>query len=479
MDFSYPIGTLCEHKDLGRQAIGSAFYPYITEIGTTEIEHEVPRIFYRVLLENRLEEGKKFTFEFADYSKNTVDEIKNTLTDREYPEDGIVFIRVPRFKSLQAPINRILKAREYKQNELINKFILSKPKAFTNGEENEFLSTFYREESRSVIAIGTVEQGSYPWNIIAALSSKLLPWYFEKPLTAEEFKLVTALDKNETEFNEAMDVIFAYSKAASMIEDSNLRQMFVKAKETMVQKDDEIINYAHSTMERLTTSFNECAKKIRDASMHKTAILNSDGGFSKAFVDLMTKNSHLKIIRWEDTDPVFEIGGYSLQPAHIEALEKYIGSSLCVIYQNSDASELEFEQKQNLMEAVFIDRIISIPVCSTFHFSLSENRIYTTDGNKNPTIFKQSVRNPHHKYFNCLGNNEPKMNEYLAAGDYANAIIQAQGCVPFWNICDEAVTSRFTAGYLWNIGKNIYKLPDGTMVNCREAALWLEKKEEK
>lgn len=479
MAFNYPVCTLGEHKDLGKQAIGSAIYTYITEIGTSEIPHEVPRIFYRVLLEDRLEEGKKFTFEFADYSKNTVDEIKNTLTDREYPEDGIVFIQVPRFKSLQAPINRILKTREYKQNDAINKFILSKPKAFTNGEENEFLFTFYNEDKRSAIAIGTVEQGSYPWNVIAALSSKLLPWYFKKPLTAEEFELVTSLDKGETEFIAAADAIFVHSKAASIIEDFNIKQMFIKAKEKMVEKDEQIISNAHSNMERLSKSFSDFAKQIRDASMHKMAILNSDGGLSEAFVNLMTKNSHLKIIRWENSNPVFEVGGYSLQPAHIEALEKYIDSPSYNLYRHSGASELEFEQKRNLMEAVFIDRVISIPVCSTFCFSLSENRIYTTDGNKEPTVFKQSIRNPHHKYYNCLGNNEPKMNEYLASGDYANAIIQAQGCVPFWNIGDEAVTDKFTNNDLWDMDKNIYKLPDGTMVNCREAALWLEKKEEK
>lgn len=478
MEYSYPIGMLSTHKELGDKALGKEIYPYITELGTLDFEHEVPRIFYRVLLNNRLAEGVKFTFEFKDYTRNTVAEIKTRLKEEAHPDDGVAFIEVPRSKSLRSQIDKILKVQNYEQNEPVNKFISSKPESFIGSDDGAFLLTYLNKEKRSTIIIGTIKQGLYPWNVMAALSSKLLPWYFEKPLTDEEYQLVISIDKNDEEFLKAVDTIFAHSKEAGIMENLKLKQMFVKAKEAMVENDDRIIRSYKNRMAECTNTFNECTKIIRDTGLHKMMIMNSDCGFSEAFIKLMTGNSHLKIIRWEDTNPIFEVGGYVLQPSHIEILEKYIDSPMCSVYRNSNQTELRFKQKQNLMEAVFLDRTINIPVCSTFCFDLNENRIRTTDSNISPVRF-EGVRNPHHQYYQCLGNNEPKMNEYLAAGDYVNAVIQAQGCVPFWNIGDEAVTSRFTDDYLWNIGKSIYKLPDGTMVNCREAVAWLEKKEEK
>lgn len=483
MDYIFPVGILSAHQEIGSVKYSNELYPYIVEKNTNEINHEVPRIFYRVLFEHRLGEGEKFAFEYIDYSSLTVDEVKSKLKTCVFAPNGVTFVHLPSYKTLKPSIKPALSSAKYEPNELINKFIASKPDAFTNGNDNEFMFAFSCPEKKSAVIIGTPASGTYPWNVAAALSSKLMPWYFEdKPLTEDEKNLIFSIDKNAEAFIDAAQVIYDKSEAKAVVESLRLKEMFNSAKQGLIDRFNSTIDVYTRKMEDCEATFSECARQIRDASMQKDALVNSNEDCPAAICDLLLKNPHIKIIRWSDNNPIFEVGGYNLQVSYPDALEANLDKPTYGVYKSSPIG-LPFQAKKRLVEAVFLDHEISIPVCSTFIFSMTNNYIRTTgmESPHEPVVFKNSVYNPHHHYYNCLGNNSPKIAEYLAKGDYVNAIIQTQGCVPFWNVGDEAVTGRFTINEFWNKGRKIFRLPDGTMANYEDAIKWLlteDKKEE-
>lgn len=474
MDYSFPVGTLSTHQEIGSIKYSDELYPYIVEKNTNEINHEVPRIFYRILFEHRLSEGEKFAFEYIDYSSLTVDEVKLKLKTCVFAPNGVTFVHLPSYKTLKPSIKPALSSAKYEPNELINKFIASKPDSFTNGNDNEFMFTFACLERKSVVVIGTPASGTYPWNVAAALSSMLMPWYFEdKPLTDEEKNLIFAIDKNPEAFIDAAQVLYNKSAAKSKIESQHLREMFDNAKDFMIRRLSETIKTFSEKMEDCTAIFEDCAKQIRDATVQKEAFANSESGYSEALANLMTKNPHIKIICRDRDELVFEVGNYNLQVSYPDALEKNIENQDYGIYRWSPA-DVPFEWEKRLIEAVFLDREINIPVYSTFLFNVRDNYIRCANRDRPPVFFANSVHNPHHNYFGCLGNNSPKIAKYLAEGDYVNAIIQAQGCVPFWNVGDGGVTMNFMHNEFWDKTHKIFKLPDGTMVNYEDAIKWLQ-----
>ena len=252
MDYSLPVGTLSTHQEIGSIKYTDELYPYVVEKNTHEINHEVPRIFYRVLFEHRLDDGEKLTFEYLDYGSKTVDEIKSELKSHEFASSGVTFIHCPPYKTLKTPIKTTFSSIKYEPNDLINKFIASKPEAFASGNDNSFMYVFACPEKKSAVVIGTQSAGAYPWNVAAALSSKFMPWYFEdKPLTDDEKNLIFAIDQNPEAFIAAAQVLYNKSTAKSKIESLHLKEMFYNAKSAMICRfNDTIADYSRKTSER-------------------------------------------------------------------------------------------------------------------------------------------------------------------------------------------------------------------------------------
>ena len=101
MDYIFPVGTLSAHQEIGSVKYSNELYPYIVEKNTNEINHEVPRIFYRILFEHRLGEGEKFALEYIDYSSLTVDEVKSKLKTCVFAPNGVTFVHLPSYKTLK------------------------------------------------------------------------------------------------------------------------------------------------------------------------------------------------------------------------------------------------------------------------------------------------------------------------------------------------------------------------------------------
>lgn len=96
---------------------------------------------------------------------------------------------------------------------------------------------------------------------------------------------------------------------------------------------------------------------------------------------------------------------------------------------------------RNLLKEVFMDKTYQLIFDTGVDIDLRYNDIYFWTPPTNVVL--QGIPNPHHKYYNCWGDNKPYIKKALVSHDVVAAITQIIAAFSGMNLTDTAVVRRF------------------------------------
>lgn len=480
MDEKYPISILSTHPEIGDLSLADC-YPQVIEHGTEQNKHEVPRIVFRSCLPPRLKDGEIFNFASVNFTNETVDNTKDKMREMELMPNSLYYIYVGQYKTLKTPVKTIFTERGFTPNDIVNKFFDGRIEKQEYKNDGDFIQSYYNEENKIAVVVGSIVS-EYFWNVCAAVCPRIIPWYFNvtpdfklenHPLTEEERELVRAIDIGDEAFIAAAQKIYEKTDIPGRVQAIKFRNMYRGVREKLIKRHKDNISTWNGQFASLERQIQELADKIREASMLRTALEAGTDDDGSELARLFTR-PNLAIKEWQGNNLIFSISSM-IAPYNTDSAETDLENPHHDIYYNRDNTKLNAEEARDLLKAVFIDRIIKIPVYSNFKLSIENNRVEVIQHQEPAPKFIGYTAHPHHEYYGCTGSNIGQAAKCLAEGNYPGVIAQLIGSVATLTFSDSTVMSDFGRKILWSKSKKPFLLPDGTKVNCEKAYEWLVK----
>lgn len=485
MDDKYPVSVLSSHIEIGELALAEC-YPNIIEHGTEQNKHEVPRIVFRTCLPPRLKDGEVFNFASVNFTEETVDRTKEKIEALNLIPNSLYYIYVGQFKTLKTPLKTIFTKRGFVPNDIVNKFFDGRIEKQEYKNEGDFIQSYYNEENKIAVVVGSMT-GEYFWNVCAAVCPRIIPWYFNvtpdfklenHPLTEAERELVRAIDIGDEAFVAAAQKIYETTDVSSKIQAVKFKNAYRSVRGKLIRNAASELDSLNRQYRETVAKLEDYSARIRDSYIRKCSLESDEDGDGSEIAMLFTGRPTIAIHSWQGNDLVFTAVANLTAYQNAETSVNNINRGIYRGYRE-ETKEITDKEAIQLMTSVFVEREIKIPVYSNFRLSLEGGTLKTLGENQrelsNPAPkFAGYAPQPHHYYYTCLGTNEARMSECLAAGNYVGAISQAIGSCPYLVFSDECVVEKYSRKILWNKGETPYLLPDGRKVNYIDAVAWLK-----
>lgn len=135
---------------------------------------------------------------------------------------------------------------------------------------------------------------------------------------------------------------------------------------------------------------------------------------------------------------------------------------------------------KRLMTAIFLDNTLKIKFCAAYKFDL-RGTVYACSNYDFGQYGVNHMPNPHINIHSCLGNYQRTINNILKDKNYIGAVEQCIASCKSLNFGDSIVMQEFM-DELYGINNRgdsdvFIELPDGTMVNPKDAVKWLKEQE--
>lgn len=100
---------------------------------------------------------------------------------------------------------------------------------------------------------------------------------------------------------------------------------------------------------------------------------------------------------------------------------------------------------RSLLDDIFVTHMIKLHFVSGVRLNMETGDILYLDPYSIPDadIDVDGLSNPHHKHFNCFGDNVSQLRQAIRNKDYVSAILQAESAIAGINIADATVFRRF------------------------------------
>ena len=98
---------------------------------------------------------------------------------------------------------------------------------------------------------------------------------------------------------------------------------------------------------------------------------------------------------------------------------------------------------RSLLDDIFVTHMIKMHFVSGVQLNMETGDIRYLDPYSTPDTVVDGLANPHHKHFNCFGDNAPQLRQAVRNKDYVSAILQAESAIAGINIADATVFRKF------------------------------------
>ena len=98
---------------------------------------------------------------------------------------------------------------------------------------------------------------------------------------------------------------------------------------------------------------------------------------------------------------------------------------------------------KSLLDDIFVTHKIKMHFVSGVQLNMETGDIRYLDPYSTPDTVVDGLSNPHHKHFNCFGDNVSQLRQAVRNKDYVSAILQAESAIAGINIADATVFRRF------------------------------------
>ena len=98
---------------------------------------------------------------------------------------------------------------------------------------------------------------------------------------------------------------------------------------------------------------------------------------------------------------------------------------------------------RSLLDDIFVTHMIKMHFVSGVQLNMETGDIRYLDPYSTADTVIDGLSNPHHRHFNCFGDNVSQLRQAVRNKDYVSAILQAESAIAGINIADAAVFRRF------------------------------------
>lgn len=98
---------------------------------------------------------------------------------------------------------------------------------------------------------------------------------------------------------------------------------------------------------------------------------------------------------------------------------------------------------RTLLDDIFVNRMVKMHFVSGVYLNMETGEIRYLNPSNCPDVVIDGMPNPHHKHFNCFGDNVSALRQAVRNKDYVAAILQAESAIAGINIADATVFRRF------------------------------------
>lgn len=356
------------------------------------------------------------------------------------------------------------------------------------------LQAFYRKsfnvdcyidpELKSVIVfVDNMDNKKMHYLQVAILA--MLPWYFDpaKGTNEDEMALIYSLrETSPDKYNECLSKMAAqYDFKTARIrqllngfETRCERMECNKVRDEITRIDANIDNYNRQIGEYLKQRNDRC---IRLMGLEAKIANNEDG--DSEIMEYFIRNPNLVLEDVSDSDMRFCTKGY-LEYFDPDMAERVILNKRSFAYEYGFASRAQNAEKvQRLLSEIFLEDNprLRIRFCAAYCFNLNGN-VQALSGHDFGYECTGYMPNPHIDEFSCMGDYSRAINSLLQRRDYIGALEQCIASGKSLNWGDSPVMERFMRKFWAADGAfRCIELPDGKVVNAKEAIQWLEEQD--
>ena len=98
---------------------------------------------------------------------------------------------------------------------------------------------------------------------------------------------------------------------------------------------------------------------------------------------------------------------------------------------------------KSLLDDIFVTHTIKMHFVSGVQLNMETGDIRYLDPYSTPDTVVDGLSNPHHKHYDCFGDNVSQLRQAVRNKDYVSAILQAESAIAGINIADATVFRRF------------------------------------
>lgn len=313
----------------------------------------------------------------------------------------------------------------------------------------------------------------------------ILPWYFdpEKGMTEDEMSLARSLRETSPEkYNECLVKMaeqydFKSARIRQLLSGFETRYERMECEDIRNQIsriDSQIQQYNNSIGEQLRQREDKC---IRLMGL-ETKIASGEGNDSE-IMEYFIRNKSLVLEEVSDTNMYFCTKGY-LEYFDSEMAERAIRNRSSFVYSYGFAErESNHDKVKRLMSEIFLsdDPKLKIRFCAAYQFDL-RGTVHPSTSHDFGYELTGYMPNTHINEYACMGRYEQTINELLQRRDYVGALEQCVASCKSLNWGDHTVMCRFMKRFLdSNNPPRCIELPDGRIMNAKEAIEWLEEQD--
>ena len=304
------------------------------------------------------------------------------------------------------------------------------------------------------------------------------PWYFDpaQGFSAEEKALCESLMKSSPDaYYKALDAMANKLGFRADVERKMLNDFESKGDRDRADEEERSIMDLNDRFDSLNRQIAEVLKERYNRQIAllglREKIASGDG--CGELGDYFAANGNVSFVSIDGDKIIFVTKG-CLSYWDEELAERMIGNHSSYIYSGCGGREKDFEL---LYRKVFLERAIRIRVCAAYSIA-RRGRVYRYKNYSFPAGFDTYMPNPHIDRFQCIGDNEPVINQCIAKSDFVGAVDQCVAATLNFNMADSTVMGTF--GRMLNKGgdytPNIkaFELPDGTVTDPEGAIEWIK-----
>lgn len=337
------------------------------------------------------------------------------------------------------------------------------------------VTCFINDDLKSVfIAVENMDLRRYHYLQCAIFA--FLPWYFDVKtgLTPEERKLIESL--LQTDSSKYMECIAEFASKYDFRE-ASIRKMldgfehrYERQRMSVLERE---INDLISALNDYNREISKVLKNKRDKEYEMLGIglkISEDGDKDSEIMNYFLSNKRLVLESVSDTDISFGVKDYLVYYDEDQARATLFKQGGYV--DTCHIGSISVNDMRELLSAIFLEGQLKLRVCAKYTFRLTGN-VAPMQHAQYGIDYDGYMPNTHIDQFGCMGNYSATINQLLQRNDYIGALEQCIASCKSLNFVDYSVMRRFIEA-MYNSGVKCIELPDGSIVNSKNAIKYLK-----